>query len=62
MFKFLRTAVFHCKVFCEISALCDLPLMGPTHCQKKVNDIPIYSWDVTLAENNLIIPGQGEFG
>jgi hypothetical protein len=39
------------------------------HCKKKVCDFPIPSRDVTYSytilspgENNLIIPGQGEFG
>jgi hypothetical protein len=58
----LRTAVFHPKVFCTFCTFRSTPSMVPHTVKKKVNDFPVPSWDVTLAENNLIIPGQGESG
>ncbi len=35
------------------------------HCKKKVSDFPVSSHELTklsMEGNNLIIPGQGEFG
>jgi hypothetical protein len=34
------------------------------HCKKKVSGFPVPRWDfnLSLAGNNLNIPGQGEFG